>query len=169
MPTAMAWVPRTTERFLDPGMVSLSPEDQAFLHQARVARLATASATGEPHVVPVCFIFDGTYFYSAIDSKPKRVAAARLRRLQNLRENPRASLVIDHYEEDWARLRYVLVMGSSEILETGQDRERALDMLREKYPQYHAMRDFGQGPVIRLTPKRVVSWRGSPPASARKT
>ena len=165
----MAWVPRTTERFLDPGMVSLSPEDRAFLHQARVARLATASATGEPHVVPVCFIFDGTYFYSAIDSKPKRVAAARLRRLQNLRENPRASLVIDHYEEDWDRLRYVLVMGSSEILETGHDRERALDMLREKYPQYHAMRDFGQGPVIRLTPNRVVSWRGSPPAPARKT
>jgi len=150
-------------------MLPLSPEDRAFLHQARVARLATASATGEPHVVPVCFIFDGTYFYSAIDSKPKRVAAARLRRLQNLRENPRASLVIDHYEEDWARLRYVLVMGSGEILETGQDRERALDMLREKYPQYHAMRDFGLGPVIRLTPKRVVSWRGSPPASARKT
>jgi hypothetical protein len=60
-------------------------------------------------------------------------------------------------------------MGSSEILETGHDRERALDMLREKYPQYHAMRDFGQGPVIRLTPNRVVSWRGSPPAPARKT
>lgn len=145
-------------------MLSISPDDRAFLHQSRVGRLATASAVGEPHVVPVCFIFDGKHVYSAIDSKPKRVAAARLRRLQNLRENPRASLVVDSYDEDWSRLRFVLVMGRAEILETGQDRERALDMLREKYPQYQAMRDFGLGPVIRLTPERIVSWRGGPPA-----
>jgi len=146
-------------------MVSLSPDDRAFLHQARVGRLATASATGEPHVIPVCFVFDGARFYSAIDTKPKRVATARLRRLQNLRENPRASLLVDSYEEDWARLRYVLVMGSGDILETGPDRERALDLLREKYPQYRAMRDFGHGPVIRVTPERVVSWRGGSPTS----
>jgi PPOX class probable F420-dependent enzyme len=142
-------------------MLTLSPEDRSFLHQSRVGRLATASAAGEPHVVPVCFVFDGKQVYSAIDSKPKRVAAARLRRLQNLRENPRASLVVDLYDEDWARLRYVLVMGSGEILEAGHDRERALDLLREKYPQYQAMRDFGSGPVIRLTPERIVSWRGA--------
>jgi PPOX class probable F420-dependent enzyme len=145
-------------------MLSISPDDRAFLHQSRVGRLATASAAGEPHVVPVCFVFDGKYVYSAIDSKPKRVAAARLRRLQNLRENPRASLVVDFYDEDWTRLRYVLVIGSAEILEAGHDRERALDMLREKYRQYHAMRDYGQGPVIRLTPERIVSWRGAPSA-----
>jgi PPOX class probable F420-dependent enzyme len=146
-------------------MLDISPEDRAFLHQARVGRLATASAAGEPHVVPVCFVFDGKHVYSAIDSKPKRVAAARLRRLQNLRENPRASLVVDFYDEDWTRLRYVLVTGRAETLEAGQDRERALDMLREKYPQYQAMRDYGQGPVIRLAPERIVSWRGAPPAT----
>jgi PPOX class probable F420-dependent enzyme len=160
---------RTTERsnhrtLLRIRMFTLSPDDRAFLHQARVARLATASATGEPHVVPVCFVFDGTHFYSAIDGKPKRVAAGRLRRLQNLRENPRATLLVDSYEEEWARLRYVLVMGRGEILETGTDRERAFHLLREKYPQYHVMRDFGQGAVIRLMPERVVSWRGAPTA-----
>jgi PPOX class probable F420-dependent enzyme len=150
-------------------MLTLSPDDRAFLHQARVARLATASAAGEPHVIPVCFVFDGAHFYSAVDSKPKRVAAARLRRLQNLRENPRTSLVIDHYEEDWARLRYVLVIGRGEILEAGHDRGRALDMLREKYPQYRAMQGFGQGPVIRVMPERVVSWRGASPTSGPAT
>ena len=145
-------------------MFTLSPEDRSFLHQARVGRLATASAAGEPHVVPVCYVFDGKHVYSAIDSKPKRVAAARLRRLQNLRENPRATLVVDFYDEDWTRLRYVLVIGSAEILEAGHDRGRALGMLREKYPQYQAMRDYGQGPVIRLTPERIVCWRGAPTA-----
>ncbi|HSD50186.1 MAG TPA: TIGR03668 family PPOX class F420-dependent oxidoreductase [Candidatus Methylomirabilis sp.] len=145
-------------------MLTISPEDRAFLHQSRVGRLATASASGEPHVVPVCFVYDGKHMYSAIDGKPKRVADARLRRLRNLRENPRASLVVDLYDEDWARLWYVLVIGRAEILEAGHDRERALDMLRDKYPQYQAMLDFGLGPVIQLTPERVVSWRGAPPA-----
>lgn len=148
-------------------MFDLSPEDRIFLAQARVARLATASADGEPHVVPVCFVFDGTCLYSAIDGKPKRVAAPKLRRLQNIRANPRASLVVDRYDEDWTRLRYVLVAGRAEILEAGPDRERALDLLREKYPQYRAMADFGRGPVIRLTPERVATWQGAPPAAGR--
>ena len=146
-------------------MLSLSPEDRAFLHQARVGRLATASAEGEPHVVPVCFVFDGTYLYSAIDAKPKRVAAPNLRRLRNLRENPRARLLVDRYDEDWARLRYVLLACRAEILETGPDRDRALLLLREKYPQYRSMANFGQGPVIRLTPERVTSWHGKARAS----
>ena len=153
--------------FAVPCMLKLSREDQAFLHRARVARLATASAQGQPHVIPVCFVFDGSCLYSAVDSKPKRVTPSRLRRLQNLRENPRASLVVDHYEEEWARLRYVLVSGRAEILETGPDWERALVRLREKYPQYRAMPDFGRGPVIRLIPDRFASWRGGAPSATR--
>jgi PPOX class probable F420-dependent enzyme len=90
-------------------MLDISPDDRAFLQQARVGRLATASGDGDPHVIPVCFVFDGTHLYSAIDAKPKRVAPPRLRRVQNLRANPRASLLVDHYDEDWTRLRYVLV------------------------------------------------------------
>lgn len=148
-------------------MLSISPDDRAFLHQARVARLATASADGTPHVIPVCYVFDGICLYSPIDAKPKRVTPMQLRRLRNLRENPRASLVVDHYEEEWARLRYVLVTGRAEILEEGPDWEQALALLREKYPQYRAMADFGQGPVIRLVPDRVVGWHGGAPPSSR--
>ena len=136
------------------------------MHQARVGRLATASTIGEPHVVPVCFVFDGSCLYSAIDAKPKRVEPHRLRRLLNLRENPRACLVVDHYEEEWARLRYVLVTGRAEILETGPDRERALMLLQEKYPQYRSMLGFGQGLVIRLIPEKVATWRGAPTRSS---
>ncbi len=139
-------------------MLNLSPEDRAFLHQARVGHLATASADGAPHVVPVCFVFDGAFLYSAIDAKPKRVAGPRLRRLQNIQANPRASLLVDHYDEDWTRLRYVLVSGRAETLGGGADCERVLALLCEKYAQYRTMPGFGQGPVIRLTPERVTSW-----------
>ncbi len=139
-------------------MLVLSSADRAFLHQARIGHLATASADGAPHVVPVCFVFDGRCLYSAIDAKPKRVAASKLRRVQNIQANPRASFLVDRYDENWKRLRYVLVFGRGEILDAGPDRERALALLREKYPQYRVMPDFGQGPVIRLTPERVTSW-----------
>lgn len=144
-------------------MFDLSPEDRIFLEQARAARLATASANGEPHVVPVCFVFDGTCLYSAIDAKPKRVAAPKLRRLQNIRANPRASVIADHYEEDWGRLRYVLVQGRADVLESGPERDRALALLREKYPQYRTMPAFDESPVIRLIPERVASWAAGSP------
>ncbi len=143
---------------------ALSAGDRAFLQCARVARLATASAAGQPHVVPICFVFDGAALYTAIDAKPKRGDPRRLRRLQNVAQNPRAALLVDHYEEEWSRLRYVLVTGPAQILEVGPDRDRALALLRDKYPQYRGMPRFGEGPVIRIQPERVASWHGAPPA-----
>lgn len=142
-------------------VLEILPGDRAFLDQARVGHLATASADGEPHVIPVCFVFDGTCLYSPIDAKPKRVAATRLRRLQNLRSNPRVSLVVDHYEEDWGRLRYVLITGRGDILEDSSERDRAHALLCEKYPQYRTMPGFGENPLVRIVPERVVTWRGA--------
>jgi PPOX class probable F420-dependent enzyme len=143
-------------------MITLAPEDADFLRRARLAHLATASADGKPHVVPVCFVFDGMQLYTAIDAKPKRVPRGSLRRVKNLRENPRVSLVVDHYEEDWRHLRYVLIAGRGEILETGPDWQQAWRLLREKYLQYHAMPDLGRGPVIRIVPEHIVAWQSGP-------
>jgi hypothetical protein len=39
---------------------------------------------------------------SAIDAKPKR--SGELARVRNIRENPKVSVVIDQYEEEWSRL-----------------------------------------------------------------
>jgi PPOX class probable F420-dependent enzyme len=139
-------------------MITLSLADQAVLDGARVARLATASAAGEPHVVPVCFVRDEGCLYSAIDPKPKQGDPRQLRRLRNLRENDRAALLVDHYEEDWGRLHYLLLHCRAQIQDDGPNRERALGLLREKYPQYRAMPGFGEGPVIRLIPERAARW-----------
>ncbi len=135
--------------------------DREFLRRARVARLATASPTGEPHVVPVCFVLDGSTVYSAIDSKPKRVSPRTLRRAQNIANNPRAMLLVDHYEEDWSRLRYIMVSGRAAILESGPERAHALDLLRDKYEQYRTMPDFGRSLVIRLEIEHSASWHGA--------
>jgi len=131
-----------------------------LLATARVGRLATASGDGRPLVVPVCYAFDGTRLYSAVDAKPKRTRD--LRRLRNVAENPRVSLVVDEYHEEWTRLRYVIVDGRAEILSDGDEFTRAIDLLVAKYPQYRGLglpRETGT--VIRITPDRVLPWRWS--------
>ncbi len=128
-----------------------------MLREARVARLATADAAGQPHVIPVCFVFDGTAIYIVIDEKPKRTSPRHLRRVRNILANPRVALVVDHYEEDWDRLRYALVLGTATMAEEGADHARAIALLREKYPQYRAMRLDGR-PIIKIVPNRVAAW-----------
>ncbi|HEX4539433.1 MAG TPA: TIGR03668 family PPOX class F420-dependent oxidoreductase [Acidimicrobiales bacterium] len=127
------------------------------LAEARVARLATADRLGQPHVVPICFALDGDRLYSAVDHKPKR--GTRLRRLDNLRANPAASVLADHYEEDWDRLWWVRADGVATVLEpedaqAGEERGRAVALLARKYDQY-ADRAPG-GAVISLA---LQSWR----------
>jgi PPOX class probable F420-dependent enzyme len=120
------------------------------LAHARVGRLATVTAAGRPHVVPVCFALTGGRIYTAVDAKPKSTRA--LRRLENVRATGRASLLVDHYEEDWSQLWWVRVDGPAEVL----DSNAALDALAAKYEQYRV--DRPAGPVIAITPERWRSW-----------
>ena len=95
----------------------LSAADWAFLAAQRVAHLATADASGRPHVVPVCFARSGDALYVPIDAKPKRGDPRALRRLRNLRRRPEATLLVDRYDEDWRRLRWLMLSVRARILE----------------------------------------------------
>jgi coenzyme F420-0:L-glutamate ligase/coenzyme F420-1:gamma-L-glutamate ligase len=130
-----------------------------FLLGARVAHLATLSKSMEPYVVPVCYAFDGKAIYSSVDEKPKRVQPRRLRRMLNITENPKVSLVVDFYtDDDWRKLKYVIVQGTAKILETGREHGRAVLLLKKKYHQYRSMR-IERRPVIRIEPVKVTAWR----------
>ena len=142
-------------------MTNLSPAQDRFLRSARTGHLATADAKGRPHGVPVCFVFDGQAIYSVLDAKPKTTPLRQLRRVKNILANPQVSLVVDHYEEDWDKLQYILVSGDAELLESGEEWALAIAMLREKYPQYQAM-DLDQSPVIKITPVRYSPWSPQP-------
>jgi len=140
-------------------MVQAPPWALALLRDARVGRLATADAFGQPLVVPVCYVFDGARCYSAVDAKPKRTR--ELRRLKNIAANPHASLVVDVWDEDWAKLCWVIVEGRAEVLTAGAEFTRAIDQLVAKYSQYRAMGlDRTEGAVVRLEANRVRAWRG---------
>lgn len=141
--------------------LGLPPWAAALLRESRVARLGTADAAGQPLVVPVCYAFDGRACFSALDAKPKRVAAGALRRVRNIAANPRVSLVVDRWDEDWSKLLWVIVEGRAELLMAGAERAAAVDLLREKYAQYRALGlDREAAPVIRITPARALAWRG---------
>ena len=133
---------------------------QKRLREARVARLATLDAQGRPHIVPVCFAYDGKHFYTAIDQKPKRVPRERLARLRNIRAVPRVALLIDEYTDEWAQLWYILVRGKARLIPKSAREERAgaLSELRAKYPQYARGMLADDAPIIRITPERVTCW-----------
>lgn len=132
----------------------LSPEQAGFARRCRVAHLATTSADGQPHAVPVTFVLVDGAFYFAVDEKPKRTT--RLKRLKNIEENPRVALVIDRYDDDWARLGWLMVQGLASIVDGAPERARAVAALREKYDAYREM--SLDGPVVRIAPLKVLSW-----------
>ena len=134
----------------------LGDDERAFLEGRRVAHLATADAAGVPHVVPVCFALAGDSVYIAIDRKPK--SGRPLKRLRNIAGNPQVVLTADRYDdEDWSRLRWVMLRGRAEVLEDGGEHDDAQRILRAKYPQYRTM-DLAPLPVIAIRIERVTGW-----------
>jgi coenzyme F420-0:L-glutamate ligase / coenzyme F420-1:gamma-L-glutamate ligase len=136
----------------------LKPEQTAFLVRQRVARLATASGSGEPHAIPVCYAFDGRGIRIALDEKPKDVPPTRLKRVRNILENPNVALIADRYSEDWDLLAYVMVRGQARLVEPQtEEHATAVKLLRGKYHQYERMR-IEENPIISIRPERVASW-----------
>jgi PPOX class probable F420-dependent enzyme len=135
--------------------------ERAFLTRMRVARLSTADTAGQPHVIPIVFAFDGQQLYTPLDEKPKRVGPGELKRVRNLLENPQVAIVVDHYDEDWTRLAWVMVTGRGEMVEAGEAHTAGVRLLERKYPQYQAM-PLHDRPLIVVTPQGVTSWGALP-------
>jgi PPOX class probable F420-dependent enzyme len=136
----------------DPDVYEHSVVRQRVL-AATVARLATIDPDGRPHLVPIVFVLDGETLYSAVDAKPKRSRA--LRRIENARERPDVTVLIDHYEDDWERLWWVRLRGRARVLDGGEEAQRALGLLANKYEQYQ--RERPDSPVLAID---IAEWRG---------
>ncbi|HTQ20777.1 TIGR03668 family PPOX class F420-dependent oxidoreductase [Mycobacterium sp.] len=122
--------------------------------QSPVARLATVTSEGVPHLVPVVFAVDQDLIYTAVDAKPK--TTQRLRRLANIEANPQVSLIVDHYAEDWTQLWWVRADGVATIHSGDQAMHTGYRLLRAKYPQYQSV--SLNGPVIAVAVRRWSSW-----------
>ncbi|MEP7026885.1 MAG: TIGR03668 family PPOX class F420-dependent oxidoreductase [Actinomycetota bacterium] len=133
------------------------PAARELFTSARVARLATVSAAGQPHLVPCVFAVDGDLVYSAVDAKPK--TTRDLRRLANIASNGQVALLADEYAEDWASLWWVRADGRAAILDTATQMAGPLRLLTTRYPQYQVAPP--PGPVIAVTVTRWVGWSAS--------
>ena len=122
--------------------------------EAPVAHLATATADGKPHLVPVVFAVASDVIYTAVDTKRK--STQRLRRLINIEANPLVSMLVNQYDSDWSQLWWVRADGVAEIHHRGVEMATGFDVLRRKYPQYQ--RVSLTGPVVAITVVRWSSW-----------
>ena len=122
-----------------------------------MARLATLTPGGRPHLVPVTFAVDGDVIYSAVDAKPKRTT--RLARLRNIAAEPREAKLADHYEADWDRLWWARADGTATILAEHTAMAVPLALLARRYPHYRAHPPGG--PVIRVQVERWTGWAAS--------
>ena len=128
-------------------------EARARFESVRVARLATADAEGMPHIVPIVFAIDGDRIVTAIDGKRKSGGA--LRRVENITANPRVSVLVDAYDEDWSQLWWARADGTASIHEEGPVRDQALGVLSGRYAQYGRVPLSGPAVII-----EVDSWSG---------
>lgn len=124
-----------------------------------MARLASLSQAGRPHIVPFTFVLDGDRICSAVDAKPKTTTS--LRRLANIRADPLVAVLADHYDEDWARLWWVRADGQAAVLDEPREMARPLALLTERYPQYRQAPPAG--PVIAIDVERWTGWAASAP------
>ena len=116
----------------------IEDDARAFLDAARRATLGTIAPDGRPRLVPVCFVVVGSHVFIAIDDKPKRSAdPLDLARVRDILERPAVTLLVDTWDEDWARLGWVRLDGSADLVEpSGPGHAEAVAALRSKYPQY---------------------------------
>jgi len=143
---------------------SLSDAARELLENARVAHLATADQYARPHAVPIVFVWRAGLLYTPLDRKPKREDDWHaLRRVRNIETNGRVAIVVDRYDEDWSRLAWVMLEGIATILETGEERDAAATLLRDKYPQYETLSLDGRQHV-RVDIERESEWSSGKPS-----
>jgi PPOX class probable F420-dependent enzyme len=138
--------------------VTLTPDERDLLADARRATLATIAADGRPRLVPICFVVSEDVIWSPIDEKPKSVDdPRRLARIRDISSDPRVTLMVDRWSEDWAALAWLRIEGRAGLVES---REDVVQALRVKYPQY-ATQDLEHRPMLRIAIERASSWFAS--------
>jgi PPOX class probable F420-dependent enzyme len=157
----------------------LTPSQRDFLAEARRAVLATLAPGGRARLVPICFVLDHDrpVVYSPLDEKPKLVAEPRrLARVRDLLRDPRVTVLVDRWDEDWTRLAWLRCQGTASLIEPPADihgaaehrdgapeHRAAVADLRAKYPRYRTHR-LEIRPLVRIVLEAATSW--GPPESA---
>ena len=131
---------------------------EALLDEPVLARLATSNGkTGQLHVVPVWFLWDGVSVWIS--------AFTSTRKVKDLLSNAKCAVLIEPKETDG--LQAVLFEGGVDVID--QPRHLVCDMSLRIYTRYMGS-DGVQAPepqswavdpenrLVRLTPKHIYAW-----------
>jgi uncharacterized protein len=124
-----------------------STKEIDFLKTNDTCRFATASRKGEPHVVPVSYIWDDDRLFIVTDYGT--------RKLKNLKENPQAAILIDSSGTS----KLLLISGPVEIIEKGEEYKRLYKLFYSKLDWVR--RDpwkEGEAPFVKITPTFKTGW-----------
>lgn len=114
--------------------------------------LGTVDPDRGVHLVPVVYTrISPSKIVIAVDAKPK--LTRRLRRLTNLRRDPRVTLLVDHYESDWSMLWWVRVDGRAAVRD--EVAPHIEQQHRDRFPQ---LVDHVVGPWIEIEVDEVIGW-----------
>jgi nitroimidazol reductase NimA-like FMN-containing flavoprotein (pyridoxamine 5'-phosphate oxidase superfamily) len=138
-------MPKTTTD--SSGTARLSSKEIAFLESNEMCRFATASRKGEPHVVPVSYVWDDGYAYIVTDYGT--------RKLRNLRENPQAAILVD----SGGTRRLLLISGPVEIIEKGEEYRRLYKLFYSKldWVKREPWKE-GEAPFVKISPAFKTGW-----------
>ena len=133
----------------------MSSKARIRFEESDVGVLATVNDDGSPHLVPITFALTGDTLVTGVDHKPKRTLS--LKRLANIRHNPRVSVLVQHYAPDWSTLWWARVDGTATLVEPEDRRHRvAAELLAKRYAQY---RDSPiRGHIIEIAIERWSEW-----------
>ena len=143
-------------------MQPLSARELELLTTARRAVLASSRPNGKARLVPITFVVDDGVLYTALDEKPKSVSDPRdLARVQDIERDPRVSVLVDVWSEDWTELGWLRLEGRARLIEpdgeSAAEHDHAVALLRSKYPQY-ADQALETRPLIGIELGAARSW-----------
>jgi len=121
--------------------------EENFLVKNEIGRLATVSADGTPHVVPVSYVYKSGYILIAVDYDTKKY--------RNLRSNGRVAFVVDTFRPN----RGILVQGIARLYDGGPEFREAYTVFYKKFSWVRA-NPWGEGeaPFLKIEPSHKASW-----------
>ena len=138
--------------------IEISPEAQEFLARPLLGRLATASPDGQPHVVPVWFLYaEDAIWISSFQST---------RKIIDLEGNPKCALVVD-IEQRQGAISAVTIEGQAELIRTPfQEVRQRAQRIYAKYlgaegvlaAEPQSWLDSPENLLIKITFTRVKTW-----------
>lgn len=116
-----------------------------------VMTLATVRPDGWPQATTVAYANDGLTLYFACDPDGQKVA--------NIRQCDKVSATIDRDYADWNQIRGLSLGGTAQVVTDPEERLRAQELLKRKFPQWAEMpepEDPALIAFVRVVP-RVIS------------